>query len=312
MPELLYKQILRIHPERYRAAHDLLVRHAASWVPAAVPASTPHFVFISDGTTTGNDAVVRMQMTCEQDYTQLKGLFGQGDPPGLPFTVHIDQNAGGAYHYSCQGTEIWTIPEDAPTLLVAEVVEVFEAYAKGWDCGQTNGEGLSRALAAVVRPTQVLGDIDGDVQAWWSRGNPPDYVNDNTAPDSDTRADACGTLFLFYLRSQLGYAWDRICANGAADLGATYTLLTGRTGAQGFQDFVTVLRRIDQGGQLQVPSSGNPFPIGAPAPPPSPPPQPPPPPVPAPDAEPAWWEQLEQLLGKDFAEWLEQLIGVKT
>src|SRR5262249_7561826 len=138
--------------------------------------STPHFDLRSDGTPAGDAAVQAMQAVCEQDYAAVKQIFNQLDPPPVLqpgtisnqiFVVHVDPGAGGAYHYTCQGTEIWLLPEDAPSLLVAEHVEVFQAYTKYWQCGQTNGEGLSRALALTVRPFQVLTGLDGDVQGWW-------------------------------------------------------------------------------------------------------------------------------------------------
>jgi hypothetical protein len=228
-------------------------------------AATPHFQFHSDGTAAGDQAVAAMQAVCEQDYTALKVIFRQGDPPALPFVVHVDPSAGGAYHLSCEGTEIWLIPEDAPTLLVAEVVEVFEAYAGGWDCGHTNGEGLSRALAQVVRPAQLLVNLDGDVQGWWNGGHPVDYVNDNSATDENQQANACGTLFLFYLRSQLAFSWQQVVAAGASTLGETYQQLTGKPGSQGFQDLVTALQPLQQpDGTLDIPPSGDPFPTPAP------------------------------------------------
>jgi hypothetical protein len=229
-------------------------------------AATPHFQFHSDGTAAGDHAVAAMRAVCEQDFTALKVIFRQGDPPGLPFVLHVDPSAGGAFHLSCEGTEIWLIPQDAPTLLVAEVVEVLEAQAQGWDCGLTNGEGLSRALASVVRPAQLLGDLDGDVQGWWNGGNPADYVNDNSATDQDQQANACGTLFLFFLRSQLAFPWQQVVAAGAPTLGATYQQLTGKAGGQGFQDLVSALQPLQQpDGTLDIPTSGNPFPTPAPA-----------------------------------------------
>jgi hypothetical protein len=37
--------------------------------------------------------------------------------------------------------------------------------------------------------------------------------------------------------------------------------LTGYDPQQGFADFINALSSIDQGGTLQLPASGNPFPI---------------------------------------------------
>jgi hypothetical protein len=43
-------------------------------------------------------------------------------------------------------------------LCVADLVEVFSAsQGKEWNCGATNGEGLSRVLATALFPTQITG-----------------------------------------------------------------------------------------------------------------------------------------------------------
>lgn len=267
-------------------------------------AATTHFHFVSDGTPAGAQAVATMRVVAEQDYAAAKAIFNLGDVPGLPFVVTVDPSAGGAWHQTCADTGIHLIPEDAPSLLVAETTECFMALSRTWDCGQTNGEGLSRALAMAIRPFAVLTGLDGDVAGWWSSG-PRDYVNDNSAADQDQMSNACGTLFVFYLRSQLGFGWVEIVAAGGPTLGDTYHKLTGKPGKQGFADFVSALRPLAKNGNLAIPASGNPFPVGAPTPAPAPSPTPTPTPVPAPppppsqpptpcaDDESAWWEWLE-------------------
>lgn len=234
--------------------------------PYPLKGDTVNFSFVSDGSTAGDTAVNQMGVVCEQDYTTLKDMFGLGDVPGRPFTVTVDQNAGGAYHNTCADTGIHVIPEDAPSLLVAEIVECFEALSGKWDCGLTNGEGLSRALAITVRPFKVLTGLDGDVSGWWNGGSPVDYVNDNSQNDQNQQANACGTLFLFYLNS-LGYSWNRIIAAGGNSLGATYSNLTGKTGQEGFTAFVMALKGTAE------PWADNPFPATTPTPTPAPSPQ---------------------------------------
>ena len=236
--------------------------------------TTTNFILDSDGTPAGDQAVTDMEAVCEQDYTTLKGIFGVTEVPSTPFVVTVDVNAGGAFHQTCADTGIHVIPEDAASLLVAEVVECFEAQNGGWDCGDTNGEGLSRALAITVRPFKVLTGLDGDVQGWWNNGNPHDFVNNNAGSDQDQQSNACGTLFLFYLNS-LGYSWNKIVANGGKTLGETYNKITGRTGQEGFTAFVAALNGIQQ------PWADNPF-TGAPAPTPTPTPTPTPNPTPTP------------------------------
>jgi hypothetical protein len=238
---------------------------------------TVNFQFISDGTSEGAAAIGAMAAVCEQDYATLKDIFGIGDVPGRPFVVTVDPSAGGAYHDTCDGTAIHVIPQDAPSLLVAEVVECFEALTGKWYCGLTAGEGLSRALAITVRPFQVLGGVDGDVRGWWNGGNPRDFVNDNSQDDQNEQANACGTLFLFWVNS-LGYTWNQIATSNGITLGAMYSQLTGKTGRSGFAGFVTALAKIPQ------PWADNPF---APTPLPTPVPVPEPTPIPAPVPQPS-------------------------
>ena len=51
------------------------------------------------------------------------------------------------------------------------------------------------------------------------------------------------------------------CAGGGNTLGACYQQLTGYDPQQGFSDLISALSKIDQGGTLALPASGNPFPI---------------------------------------------------
>jgi hypothetical protein len=175
----------------------------------------------------------------------------------------MDPNAGGAYHYSCAGANLYIEPapaNQASALVVAEVVEVFEAAIdNGWNCGHTNGEALSRVLA--VERNAHLASITVPTEAsWWSNGH-QDYVNNNGATDQNEDANGCGALFLSYLHTQLGFSWTQIATTGGSSLGETYLKLTGKDPQTGFQDFLGRLATIAQGGQLNLPSSGNPFPI---------------------------------------------------
>jgi hypothetical protein len=123
----------------------------------------------------------------------------------------------------------------------------------------TNGESLSRVLA-FERHREIAEEFNPTEQDWWAQGH-SDYVNDNSAGDTDQIAAGCGDLFLYYLHVQLTFDWTTICAAGGSTLGATYQSLTGYDPVQGFNDFVTALSTIDQGGTLALPASGNPFPI---------------------------------------------------
>ena len=245
------KEILRAHRLRHPAA--LRERKVGQ---------TANFIVFSDGTPNGDAAAQAMLASAESDFQATQQWFGGLTPSNLPFYVYADPNAGGAYHMTCAGTDVHVLsdPTLAPGFLTAEVVEVFEdAINNGWDCGFTNGESLSRVLAFERHP-EIAGDFNQTEQDWWGSGH-RDYVNDNSAGDTDQIASGCGDLFLYYLHSQLTFDWPSICSTGGRTLGACYRSLTGYAAQQGFRDFVAALSTIDQGGRLALPPSGNPFPI---------------------------------------------------
>ncbi|TMF60740.1 MAG: hypothetical protein E6I16_05420 [Chloroflexi bacterium] len=247
----LSKEVLRAHRLRHTPA---LAEHRAG--------QTTNFIVFSDGTSNGDAAAQAMLASAEGDFQATQQWFGRLTLANLPFYVYVDPNAGGAYHLTCAGTDVHVLsdPALAPGFLTAEIVEVFEAARNnGWDCGFTNGESLSRVLAFDRHP-EIAGDFNQTEQDWWASGH-PDHVNDNSAGDTDQLASGCGDLFLYYLRSQLTFDWPSICSAGGSTLGACYRSLTGYEPAQGFSDFITALKTIDQGGTLALPPSGNPFPV---------------------------------------------------
>ncbi|HEX8998176.1 MAG TPA: hypothetical protein VF812_19285 [Ktedonobacterales bacterium] len=238
---------------------------------------TAHIVVFTDNSPNGNAAAQAVLQTAEADYLATQQWFGgielpqgqEGDDQttprtALPVQVLIDSQAGGAYHFGCNATDLYIEPaaQLASGFMVAELVEVFEAAINnGWQCGQANGEALSRVLA--TERNNGLEQLQVQTgQAWWASGH-NDYVTNNSATDQDQNSNGCGPLFLYYLHSQLGYDWTRITTTGGSSLGDTYQRLTGQSAAQGFQDFINLLSTLDQGAGLQLPASGNPFPIGA-------------------------------------------------
>lgn len=223
---------------------------------------TANFVIYSDGSADGDAAAQAMLRSAEADFAAVQKWFGNLTPPNLPCNVYADPDAGGAYHITCAGTDIHVLPDpvQAPGFLSAEIVEVFEAAINnGWDCGRTNGESLSRVLAFELHP-EIAAEFNQTEQDWWAQGH-TDHVNDNSAGDTDQVASGCGDLFLYYLHSQLTFGWDAIAQAGGQTLGACYQALTGYDPAQGFNDFITALTTIDRGGTLNLPASGNPFPL---------------------------------------------------
>ena len=277
-PSVHARVFLRTTPSgsKVRAKQHTLTQSSQLLTSETVAGQTAHFVVYSDGLAAGNAAAQIVLAACESDFMAVQTWFGGIDlPPGQdgddqttvrtaqPMRVLMDPNAGGAYHYSSAGANLYIEPtpaNQAAALVAGEVVELFEAAINnGWDCGHTNGEALSRVLA-VERNANLASVAVPTEQRWWRNGH-QDYVNDNGATDQNDDANGCGTLFLYYLHTQLGFSWTQIATTGGSSLGDTYQQLTGKGPQAGFQDFLGRLATIAQGGRLNVPSSGNPFPI---------------------------------------------------
>lgn len=204
---------------------------------------------------------------CERDYTQLQSVFGNISINGLPFQIYLrqgDSNNGGAYHYSCDATALYCFvtpgesTELANMLVVAEEDEVFMGNQNaGWNCGYSNGEGLSRILSTELHPSALNGFTSA---ATWLDSNRQDWVDNTEQTDSDYVSIGCATLFLNYLHYQLGRNWSDIVQAGGATLAQTYSNLTGRSDA--FSSFATLLQsRFPQGTPSGL-QNDNPFPIG--------------------------------------------------
>ena len=158
--------------------------------------------------------------------------------PPLPMTCIIVNGAGGAYHYGCldnvmyvSGLALPSMTPDVATalaLLVAEEVEVFSAaQGTGWNCADTNGEGLSRVLAEELYPGVLDGFHTADK---WLDSDRPDYVSNGVGNDQDALSNGCSVVFLYYLRYILGYEWGTIVQAGGSTLEQTYRNLTGSVG----------------------------------------------------------------------------------
>jgi hypothetical protein len=227
--------------------------------------STTHFVVFYDDRLGGNgptlaDAVLA---TAERDYSQLQAWFGGITPAALPFTVNIVPGQGGASHATCADTTLTCdafsgqISDLVRMLVVAEADEVFmDNQGAGWDCGASNGEGLSRVLATELYPAQ----LDGFASASsWLNSSRPDYVSANDPTDTNYVSIGCSVLFINYLRSQLGHSLTSIVQAGGPTLRDVYRALTGSTDA--FGPFAALLQRHFPVGTPVTLPNDNPFPL---------------------------------------------------
>jgi hypothetical protein len=206
---------------------------------------------------------------CEADYERLRHYFGGLTPDGLPFTVYITPGTGGAYHNGCDGTGLYcesstATPVEVRYLVVSEADEVFmAAQDRGWLCGSSNGEGLSRALAQDAYPPGVDRYYTASK---WLNSERANFVDHNDGTDDNFRSIGCSVLFLHYLHAQLGFGWSEVTQTGARppdnpsiSLGNTYANLTGRTDA--YDSFYSLIsRRFPYGTLAELPRD-NPFPI---------------------------------------------------
>jgi hypothetical protein len=249
LPTRTGPHVLRKEPGKSEVQTDTASKKVGFDVSATFRGQTSHFnVYYDDdlGGTLGPAIADGILAVCEADLGALAAMFGFIPIPDLPFSVIAVpwSKAQGAYHHSCAATEIYCGVHPDPSIqiplaqgvLVAEEVEVFEAAQNlGWDCGKSNGEGLSRTLAEELYPILDQYFYTADV---WLDSARNDYVTTNFDSDVDAASIGCSVLFLNFLQF-MGYSWAEIAQAGAPTLASVYQNLTGLTSA--VADFRTVI-----------------------------------------------------------------------
>lgn len=199
------------------------------------------------------------------------GLFGVEGLAGNLLLVSLSgqsDGSGGAYHYGCAfdsaqtGASDWYIDYAALAngmdlgLAQAEISESYMGLqGLGWDCGGSNGEGLSRVLAEQQcgGPTGALKDFQTFPS--WQQAGSPDWINMTEPTDQNPVSTGCAVGYLYWMQS-LGYSWADIIQAGCPDgsLASNYKALTGKEGAwDAFMEAV---------GQLTGPiTTDNPWPL---------------------------------------------------
>ena len=254
----------RVTVPRSHKAATLPGMHQASAVTQA--GSTAHFrvSYLTSLGQTGAELAAAILENCERDYNLLSPTFGGLTPESLPFVVEITSDNTGASHSSCMGTDISVGGKSGGnadfirSLLVAEEDEVFMAnFGHGWNCGASNGEGLSRVLADDIYKNVEPADFISS-SVWLNLDPRPDYVDHTEPTDTDYNSIGCSVLFLNWLRFQLNYSWQQIVAAGTATLAGTYKNLTGKNTA--WADFEAVVNAHFPVGQQYNLDTDNPFP----------------------------------------------------
>lgn len=255
----------RVTARRGHEAATLPGMHHKTKVTQAGNTAHFHVSYLTSLGKKGTDLAHAILQNCERDYDTLSQIFGNLTPEGLPFIVQVTGDDTGASHSSCMGTDISVGGKSGGkvdfirSLLVAEADEVFMAnFGHGWNCGASNGEGLSRVLANDIYQGVEPGDfISSDV--WLSLDPRPNYVDHTEATDTDYNSIGCSVLFLNWLRFQLNHQWSDIVGAGGSTLARTYHKLTGKSTA--WHDFVTLINAHFPPGQQYNTGTDNPFPL---------------------------------------------------
>ena len=287
MSELRVMHVLR-HPSS--AIPVVAERSATRQIAYTQAGSTQHCTAYYDPAVPQGAALcAALLQTCEGDLAALQTLFGTAAPAS--WALYVDAGSFGAYHNTCADTGLHLAAFDGTNadlvrmLFVAEADEVMmAAQGKGWDCGDSAGEGLSRVLATNAYPAQLDGFATA---ASWLNSPRQDFVWQSEPTDQNYVSIGCATLFLNYLVHQLGYTTGVVVQAGGSSLADTYVKVTGDSASNAFSGFATLLAAHFPVGQTANLADDNPFPLGpAPAPAPVPVPTPAPVPVPAPGPAP--------------------------
>jgi hypothetical protein len=196
-----------------------------------------------------------------QDMVSFFGINGGAVQVVIAPLSGNNDGSGGAYHYGCDFVSGGTLYLDATfasttinpldlqvALYVAELSECFMgAQGKGWGCGYSNGEGLSRFMAEEETPWGTLAGFQ--TAAAWVAAGYPDWVTHTELTDQDSVSTGCSILYIYWMRSR-GYSIAQITQAGGATLQANYQALTGSSSA--YADLVAAAKAVSV-------TSDNPF-----------------------------------------------------
>ena len=163
-------------------------------------------------------------------------------------------------------------------IFVAEMIEILMRFKGPWNPADSGGEGLSRVAAQLLHPQYGTGYVNAWLASdpttdptsavadsefrkdWVSQnftGGPLRAAGKSVRGDDDSYSYGCAMLFIYYLKSQLGFSMPQIVQRAGATLADTYQALTGLT--NGFWAFKSLL---DQHFPIGVKSpTDDPFPL---------------------------------------------------
>lgn len=164
--------------------------------------------------------------------------------------------SGGAYHYGCDFPTGRTLYCDAAYgnplmtlgLVVAELTECqMGQQGKGWNCGGSNGEALSRFLSE-----RLSGGPTGALAAYasapaWDQAGRPNWIDTTEGTDQDYNSIGCGMVYLYWMKSQ-GFTVPQITQAAGATLADNYAALKPGTRASAcWATFIEACHRFPVG-----------------------------------------------------------------
>jgi hypothetical protein len=226
--------------------------------------NTEHFSIQYDESKTprsdGQRLGTAIQQTCEQDYSTLKKVFGEIDPPN-PIKVTVDLGCGGrqdrhdvTHDGDCGGGSSGDF-DYLRNSFVAELAELFMLkHNRKWNPSDSKGESLSRVMGGWLYPGgqqpfftvhQWVDNLRDDLTS--SEDVPTgligleDWVTKVDNNDTRAKSIGCGVAFLHYLHYQLGFSFEEIVSKEGDVLEDLYQQLTGDS--NGFQPFAVLVRK---------------------------------------------------------------------
>jgi hypothetical protein len=235
--------------------------------------STKHFAFEFNNELNADDAKAlgkALADTAERDFATMTFWFS-GVAPSGPIDTKINLADGGASNDNVSNINLRLGATAnfnfARCVLVEEVVEIFMATNPfGWKPGDSSGEGLSRLAGFTIYPDQrgtssgPPGWLDTSISPTPANPSRPDFVNKSEPFDGDFISHGCALLFLYFLRSQLGFSMKAVVSAHASTLEGVYANLTKDHGA--FPMFTNLLERaFPSGTPCGLVGSADPFPL---------------------------------------------------
>jgi hypothetical protein len=224
--------------------------------------------------------VVEQEFTTLISWFGVTGGFGPGNRVNINFVGSLPSGGANNFGYKGDGTTTMNLisresdPNDTNAAaivrmsFVAEFVEILMSYRntqgpETWNASDSHGEGLSLICAQLRFPAGYQAAYGTWVNPWLQLPDRDaaahDWITTPEKSDSNSESFGCSLLFLYYLKSQLGYSISDIIQKGGSTLDITYKNLTGQSGA------ITALRNLINPyfpvGNTPTLATDNPFPL---------------------------------------------------